>query len=99
MLNTWHKEDIVDSLQVHGWVSPSPIESDCYFVGEAYELSKGACYLQLYFEADVGTGFQGPKSVEQVAAKTTNGENYELWLSRTRNQKWKKALARWSASI
>ena len=97
-MKDWHRSDIFAALAGRGWTVPEPIPipPGQNHVGEAYRLNRGSDAVELYFVADLGTGFQGRGSIESVVA-TPSGE--ELWLQRTRDSKWKLQLVFWASRI
>ena len=54
----------------------------------------------MYFVADSGTGFHGTDSDESIAGRLIgdSGE-YDLWLHRTRDAKWKASVIKWADQI
>jgi len=99
MLSPWHKEDISTALFDKGW-ERRLLESDgCYFTGETYELLKEKKRIILSFVSDVGTGFTGNKNIEEVIGTSGEGKEFRLWLSRTRNNKWKRDLLEWADQL
>ena len=94
-MKSWHKEDIFAAFLKAGWQEPIANENDCFFVGESYRIQKNHTVLTLSFVSDVGIGYQGVKSIEEVIAMTETGDRYELWLMRRRDNKWHNALATW----
>ena len=94
-MKDWHRSDIFAALVELGWTVPVPIQipPEQYHVGEAYQLSRGSDAIELYFVADIGTGFHGLRSIEAVVAEPS-GE--ELWLHRTRDSKWQMQLTFWA---
>jgi hypothetical protein len=99
MLKQWHKEDVFNALQHRGWAQPVPLDfpQDWYYVGEAWSASRLNKILKLYFVADFGTGFKGTDSIESIAGRLVGdpGE-YDLWLHRTRDAKWRSSLIEWA---
>jgi len=99
MLKAWHKEDVFDALQHRGWARPVPLNypQDWYYVGEAWSVSRSDQILKPYFVADLGTGFNGTDSIESIAGRIVGdpGE-YDLWLHRTQDAKWKSSLIEWA---
>jgi hypothetical protein len=71
-----------------------------YYVGEAWYFSRVNWILNLYFVADYGTVFQGADSVESIAGRLIghSGE-YDIWLRRRRDAKWKASLAKWADRV
>jgi hypothetical protein len=102
MLKAWHKEDVFNALQARGWMGPALLEypKDWNYVGEAWSFSCANWILNLYFVADYGTGFHGIDSVESIAGRLVgdSGE-YDLWLQRTRDAKWKASVVEWADQI
>ena len=102
MLKPWHKEDVFNALQARGWMGPALLEypKDWNYVGEAWSLSRANGILNLYFVADYGTGFHGTDSVESIAGRLIgdSGE-YDLWLHRTRDAKWKASVIKGADQI
>lgn len=92
-----------DALQLRGWTGPLLLESPAdwhYFVGESWSFSRANNTLNLYFVADFSTGFTGKDSVESVAGRLIGDSNeYDLWLHRTRDAKWKASVIAWADQI
>ena len=103
MLKPWHKDDAFDALKTRGWAGPAPLAapSDWHYVGEAWTFVRANWVLNLYFVADYGTGFAGPDTVESIAGRLVgdDGGEYDLWLRRTRDAKWKAAVIAWADAI
>ena len=98
VLKDWHKEDVFAALVAHGWDGPRTLEYSTawYYVGEAYSFVRGKAELKLYFVADIGTGFRGAKSIESVAAWIDDHpREYDLWLRRVQDAKWKFSVLVW----
>ena len=90
------------ALKRRGWIGPEPLEypGDWHYVGEAWSFSRANWTLNLYFVADYGTGFHGTDSVESIAGRL-NGDpgEYDLWLRRTQDAKWKASVIKWAGEI
>lgn len=98
-MKDWHRVDIFAALAERGWSSPSPhqiLPEESGYVGEAFSFERKDEAIELYFVADFGAGFDGPQSVEAVHAKPSGDE---LWLHRTRDSKWIRALAFWANRV
>lgn len=102
MMKLWHKEDAFDALRLRGWTGPLLLEypNDWHYVGEAWSFSRANWTVKLYFVADYGAGFSGTDSIESIAGRLIgdSGE-YDLWLRRTRDAKWKASLIKWADQI
>ncbi len=89
-------------LRRRGWLGPIALEypTDWSYVGEAWSFSRAGQMLHLYFVADYGTGFHGTDSIESIAGRLVgdSGE-YDLWLRRTRDAKWKTSAIEWADEI
>jgi len=94
-MRPWHREDIFSALMGAGWSEPITIEENCYSFGESYRLQKADDTITLSFISDLGAGFQGIKSIEEVIALTNSGEKHELYLNQRRDSKWRHAVATW----
>ena len=99
MLNEWHAADILESLTRRGWDNAVRLEHHSYEVGRAYQLTRGSETLNLYFVADLGTGYSNERSIESVLGLTSNGTKSELWLLRTRSGKWRAELQLWANTL
>jgi hypothetical protein len=102
MLKPWHKDDAFNALQSRGWLGPVPLEypKDLHYVGEACSFSRAIRILNLYFVADYGTGFHGNDSVESIAGRLVDDtDEYDLWLARTRNAKWRASVIKWADQV
>ena len=99
LMKDWHRSDIFDALIQRGWEGPVTFEvssNEASYVGEGCSFRRSGGHVQLFFVADIGTGFTGPESIEAVVAKPTGGE---LWLHRTRDSKWKRQLLFWANRV
>jgi hypothetical protein len=102
VLKAWHKDDVFAALAARGWSDPMPLDyqKEWNYVGEAYSFVRANRKLKLYFVADFGTGFQGVGSVESAAAWIDGDpREYDLWLKRSRDGKWRAALIKWADDI
>ena len=100
MLRPWHRADIFAALAEHHWSAPVRVEADSYEVGEAYVLHRGEESLMLRFVADLGTGFTGARSIEQVVGTYhSSGLECNLWLHRRSAGKWKRELSDWANTL
>ena len=91
-----------NALQKRGWTGPALVQhpSDWYYVGEAWCFTRDNRTLNLYFVADLGTGFHVPGTIESVACRLDGDQSeYDLWLERTRNTKWKASVVRWAEEL
>jgi hypothetical protein len=101
-MRPWHKEDAFEALRLRGWIGPVNLEypKDWHYVGEAWSFCRAQRTLNLYFVADYGTGFKGADSVESIAGRLMDDSGeYDLWLCRTRDAKWKGSLVEWADRI
>jgi hypothetical protein len=97
MLTKWHRSDIFTALNKRRWEGPFPnsvSEEERRYVGESYSFRRQDEQLKLYFVADFGDGYSGPKSIE--AAIGVGFGRDELWLHRTRDSKWRRQLLFWA---
>jgi hypothetical protein len=103
MLKDWHKNDIFEALRQRGWQGPKELpfsREQLYYVGEAYSFQRSPESVHLHFAADIGTGFNGVKSIESaVASFEGNPTLYDLWLHRTRDSKWRAELVSWADRV
>ncbi len=102
MLKPWHKEDAFGALRARGWTGPAPLAypEDWHYVAEACCFSRANWTLNLYFVSDYLTGFTGRGSVESIAGRLVgDGGEYDLWLRRTRDAKWKASVITWANKI
>ncbi len=98
-MKDWHCSDIFDAMAKRGWEGPLPVEvslAERGYVGESYSFRREGEEVQLHFVADVGTGFDGPESIEAVVTKPIE---HELWLRRIRDSKWKRQLLVWADRV
>lgn len=98
-MRNWHREDIFLTLIGAGWSNPIVENNENYFVGEAYSSKKGAKSLHLLFVCDLGEGYTGLGSIEEVVAIDEKGRKHELWLDRRRDNKWRVAVSRWAKEL
>ncbi len=102
MLKQWHKDDAFGALQARGWTGPDPLAypDDWQYVGEAWRFSRANWTFNLYFVADYGTGFVGAETVESIAGRLVgDAGEYDLWLHRTRDAKWRASVIKWADAI
>ena len=100
MLKDWHKEDVFNALKNRGWNGPLLLDAVSGVVGESYAFTRDEEELELFFIADIGTGLEGKKSIEAARAiAKPDKEEFNLWLHRTRDAKWKKELHSWAEQI
>ena len=99
MLKDWHREDIIAALIARGWVGPDIAEPETYFVGERLLFTRGESKLEVAFLADLGTGYTGPKSLEEALATRPGFADALLWLHRRRDSKWRTELYTWSEAV
>lgn len=97
MLKKWHRTDIFSALNKRKWEGPFPnpiSEEERRYVGESHTFRRQSEELKIYFVADFGDGYSGPKSIEAVEGLRLGLE--QLWLHRTRDSKWQKQLLFWA---
>jgi hypothetical protein len=102
MLKPWHKENAFAALLARGWTGPASVTypAEWHYVGEAWCFVRANWTLNLYFVADYGTGFAGAEAVESIAGRLVgDGGEYDLWLRRTRDAKWKASVIEWAEAI
>ena len=95
----WHREDIFSELIQNGWSSPVKEIDENYYVGEAYSSIKNDKSLHLSFVSDLGEGYTGIESIEELIAIPDQGDRQLLWLNRRRDNKWRIALNSWVNNI
>jgi hypothetical protein len=102
MISVWHKEDVFNAFRHRGWLGSVLLAypEDWHYVGEAWSFSRTNCTLNLYFVADYSTGFHGADSIESIAGRLTgDSKEYDLWLRRTRDVKWKASVIMWADQV
>jgi hypothetical protein len=102
MLKAWHKEDVFNALTDRGWLGPALLAypKDWHYVGEAWSFSRTNYTLNLYFVADYSTGFHSADSVESICGRLTDdAKEYDLWLRRARDAKWKASVILWANQV
>jgi hypothetical protein len=98
-MKDWHRTDVFAALTERGWGAPSPLPilpEQAHYIGETYSFTRNSERVQVYFVADFGTGLNGPQSIEAAIAMPCDEQ---LWLRRTRDTKWRRAVAFWANRI
>jgi hypothetical protein len=99
VITDWHREDINAALTARGWSGPHPAEPEAYFEGERLSFLRDNATLLVSFVADVGAGYNGPKSLEEAVATRQGVPDARLWLNRRRDSKWRSELIAWADSV
>lgn len=94
MLDLWHLDAIAGALNQRGWAGPDECEPADYFEGRVQVFRRGSQELRLSYQADLGEGYKGDSSLEEVVAG-----RHRLWLHRTENAKWKRDLVNWADAV